>query len=298
MSFINTFVILNEHTAPWWEDPLSDILELDDGSIACCGQQSAHVNIWCPNTGNMIKEINFKGNISSINRMALLKNGMLACGDNDGSLVICEATTGLNETELEGHDNSIKALYILKDGSLVSYSYGHIKIWNYIKRQLLKEIKYQYSGLDEQVCAELILSNDQFILTENDGPILDVSGDEWDKQLGFDIGDIFYCDKSRILGVDQHEQLYSLNEKRGKTIISRKTGNGTDCVTKIASLNDGRVLTGHENGLVTIWDRNSHLAIRLFDNLPIDNFFVMKDNRIITIACDQGKIWSVPINKN
>ena len=91
--------------------------------------------------------------------------------------------TGLNETELEGHDNSIKVLYIkrLIDGSLVSYSYGLQKIWNYIKRQLLKEIKSQYSGPDDRVYGELILLNDQFILTENDCPVLDVSGDEWDK---------------------------------------------------------------------------------------------------------------------
>ena len=154
----------------------------------------------------------------------------------------------------------------------------------------------RYFESEDHVYGKLILSNDQLILTENDGPILDMSSDEWDKQLGFDIGDTFFCDNNRILGVDHHKQLYSSNKQRGKTIIAANTGNGTDGITKIASLNDDRVITGHENGLVKIWDKKSHREIKMFDDLPINNLFVMKNNKVITIACDQGKIWSMPIN--
>ncbi len=62
---------------------------------------------------------------------------------------------------------------------------------------------------------------------------------------------------------------------------------------KIASLNDGRIITGHENGFVKIWDAKSHVSIEMFDDRMVDNFLVMKDNRILTIACENGKIWSI-----
>jgi len=95
MSFLSTQILnLDEHTAPWWEDPISDIVQLDDGSIACCGSEFNHVQIWCPNTGSLIQEINFHedwdGAEYGINRMAVLKNGMLACGGTSGSLIICD----------------------------------------------------------------------------------------------------------------------------------------------------------------------------------------------------------------
>jgi WD40 repeat protein len=278
---------LDEHTAPWWEDPICDILQLDDGNIAC-STSAAHVTIWCPNTGSLIKEIEF--NIGSIHRMALLNIGLLACGGNDGSLVVCHPTTGLVEMELEGHDGYIRSLYTLGD-RLVSYSYGNIKIWN-SSGQLQQEIDADVrSGTD---LGELIvLSNKQFLLTGDRGPIWDLSGSGWDKELGFNIGEKFYCDKNRILGVDDLDQLYILNsENLGKTIISREANS----VTKIASLNDGRIITGHENGFVKIWDAKgfgTHLSIEMFDDRMIDNFLVMKDNRILTIACEHGKIWSI-----
>jgi len=178
-------------------------------------------------------------------------------------------------------------LYTLDDG-LVSYSYGSIKIWN-SSGQLQQEIDADdRSGTDLGI--HIVLSNKQFLLTGDKGPIWDLSGSGWDKWVGFNIGEKFYCDKNRILGVDYHDQLYILDDGNlGKTIISREA----DCVTKIASLNDGRIITGHENGFVKIWDAKSHVSIEMFDDRMVDNFLVMKDNRILTIACENGKIWSI-----
>ncbi len=296
MSFLSTQILdLDEHTAPWWEDPISDIVQLDDGSIACCGSEFNHVQIWCPNTGSLIQEINFHedwdGAEYSINRMAVFKNGMLACGGTSGSLIICDPKTGFIKSELKGHDICIKSLYVHHDKSLVSFSLGIIKIWNYTTGNLKKDIKAGVCGDSGE--GELILSNDQLLLTENGGPIWDLAGSGWGKELGFDIGQTFYCDESKILGVDMKQQLYMLNTQLGKRIISSNTGNVSDSITKIASLSDGRVITGHENGVVKIWETNSHLSIKLFDDLPIDVIFIMKDNRIITFACDKGKIWSL-----
>ncbi len=300
MSDFKICLNLDEHTAPWWEDPIYDIIQLDDGNIACCGQPSAHVHIWCPNTGSLIKEIQFsddlKGKKELIHRIALLSNGMIACGGAKGSLIICNPNSGLIKSELEGHDSCIESLYVLNDDSLVSYSNGKIKMWNSNTGQLKREIDADFGNmLEDPVEGELvILSNTQFILTGNRGPIWDQTTYMWNKELGFDIGETFYCEKDRILGVDDNESLYILNKQLGKTIISRKTGSGVDCITKIASLNDGRVITGHGNGIIKIWDSNGHVSIELFDDLNIDNLFVMKNDKIITFAEDKGTIWSIP----
>jgi len=47
----------------------------------------------------------------------------------------------------------------------------------------------------------VVLYNKQFLLTGDKGPIWDLNGSGWDKELGFNIGEKFYCDKNRILGV-------------------------------------------------------------------------------------------------
>jgi hypothetical protein len=73
-----------------------------------------------------------------------------------------------------------------------------------------------------------------------------------------------------ILGVDEMDQLYSISCELGKRIISREVGNAD--VTAIAQQADGRAVTGHENGLLKIWNNENSLEINIFDSI-IDNIF-------------------------
>jgi len=288
MNIHTTILLLDDHTAPWWEDPIDDIVELKDGTIACCGQSDAHIQIWCPKTGTLLKKIIFQEYSDiCVCQMAVLNNGLLVCSGSKGLLAICNLITGRIEKKLEGHDSRVNSLSVLKDNRIVTYSVGIIKIWNSSTGKLIKNIKVPEDGNGSLV----VLSDAQLILTEGGGPIWDLAGSGWEKELGFDIGEVFYSDISnnRILGVDEKGQLYSIKEKLGKSIISRTGGN----ITKIASLQDGRVITGHGNGDVTIWYEKSHVAINLFDGLEINNLYVMSDGKIITFAENLGKIWSI-----
>jgi len=48
-----------ENTASWWEDPITDIIQLSDGNVASCGLSSVDVQIWSPDAGSLIKELTF-----------------------------------------------------------------------------------------------------------------------------------------------------------------------------------------------------------------------------------------------
>jgi WD40 repeat protein len=296
MDVYETYLTLDENTASWWEDPITDIIQLSDGNVASCGLSSVDVQIWSPDTGSLIKELTFSQD-SFVRKMALLKNGMLACGGYDGSLKICDPTTGIIVNELKGHESSIVSLSTLSDGSIVSYSNnGKIKIWNSQNGELEANASADFiETLDEDNAGELaVLSDDYFILTRNRGPIWNMKKSEWKQELGFDIGDYFYCAKNKIIGVDENEQLYSLNAKLGKRIISRNTRFENNSITKIAALSDQRIITGYSNGLVKIWEQNNHVTINLFNQgFNIDNIYVMNDGRIITFAETCGKIWSI-----
>ncbi len=179
----------------------------------------------------------------------------------------------------------------------MSYSNnGKIKIWNSQNGELEANASADFiETLDEDNAGELaVLSDDYFILTRNRGPIWNMKKSEWKQELGFDIGDYFYCAKNKIIGVDENEQLYNLNAKLGKRIISRNTRFENNSITKIAALYDQRIITGYSNGLVKIWEQNNHVTINLFNQgFNIDNIYVMNDGRIITFAETCGKIWSI-----
>ncbi len=291
MSLLKTYLTLDENTAPWWEDPITDIVQLTDGNIACCVHSSVDIQIWCPNTGSLINEIKLSEE-SSVNKIALLNSGMLACGSNNGSVTICDPITGLIVNELEGHDGSVETLRTLQDDSLVSYSHGNIKIWNSETGKLKTNVVVDF---DEIIDGELaILSDDHFILTRNRCPIWNREECEWNHELGFDIGDLFYCSINKIFGVDESEQLYSLDSRLGKTIISRNTRCENESISQITALDDEQIITGYSNGFVKIWNKKNQVKINLFtEGLNIDNIFKLNDGRILTFAETRGKIWSI-----
>ena len=112
-------------------------------------------------TGSLIKELTFSQD-SFVRKMALLKNGMLACGGYDGSLKICDPTTGIIVNELKGHESSIVSLRTLSDGSIVSYSNnGKIKIWNSQNGELEANASADFiETLDEDNAGELAVLSD------------------------------------------------------------------------------------------------------------------------------------------
>ncbi len=96
MGVYETYLTIDENTASCWEDLITDIIQLS----VSCGLFSVDVQIWSPDTGSLIKELTFSQD-SFVRKMALLKNGMLACGGYDGSLKICDPTTGIIVNELK-----------------------------------------------------------------------------------------------------------------------------------------------------------------------------------------------------
>jgi WD40 repeat protein len=82
------------------------------------------------------------GHASSVTALALLPDGRLASGADDGTIKLWDPATGQLQATLEGHSGSVMALAVLPDGRLASGAGdGTIKLWDPASGQLQATLK-------------------------------------------------------------------------------------------------------------------------------------------------------------
>jgi len=91
---------------------------------------SLESNIIKKNSSGSLKKT-LSGHSSTVWALAVLKNGDLASGSSDTTIMIWQSLTGTLKKTLKGHSDVVLSLAVLQNGDLASGSYDYtVKIWD------------------------------------------------------------------------------------------------------------------------------------------------------------------------
>ena len=191
---------------------------LQDGRRLVIGTTSLHgdsgcIEVWSvdgvPPTRNATIDCR-----SSVDALAVLPNGRLAAGRDDGKVKIVDVDTEAVVATLRGHTGEVVALAVLPDGTLVSGSHdASVRMWDVGARACVATLVGHTDGV---TCLAVL----------TDGRLASEGGGDDAVRL-WDVG--------------------------ARVCVGVLPGHAGD-VTALAALPDGRLATGTRDGTIRLWD--------------------------------------------
>jgi WD40 repeat protein len=213
-----------------------------------------HINIWDLTTSSVERKIGeHKDCVTTVLR---LSDGMIASGSRDETLIVWDPETSSRIETYHGHENVICNVVELADGRLATTSVDKkVIVWN-------RKTKKQESVLLGHNSAILCLQKLQ------NGKL--ASGDDCGNTLIWDLSkittnEVYAAREDRLTRKGATMALIQLSD--GTLVIANQSIGLFDYTTKILEreiktqsivfcfldLLDGRVLTGHNNGMIHVW---------------------------------------------
>jgi WD40 repeat protein len=194
------------------------------------------------------------GHASAVRALAVLPDGRLASGADDGTIKLWDAATGQLKATLEGHSGWVTVLELLPDGRLASGSYDPtIKLWDPASGQLQATLE----GHSDQVMALAVLPDGRLASGSYDRTIKiwDPATGQLTATLKGHTGGVW------ALAVLPDGRLASGSYDRTIKIWDLATGQLTATleahsgwVMALAVLPDGRLASGAGDRTIKIWD--------------------------------------------
>jgi WD40 repeat protein len=143
------------------------------------------IKIWnLTNNGTLIK--NLIGHTDAVTSLVDLPNGLLASASQDKTILLWNISTGNINKKISENKASIDCLFVMPDGSLVSGSYGEIKIWNILNGTYLLKTLTNHS---ESVRSLAILPNKNTLISASEDKTINI----WNEEIYSFSKNIYKC---------------------------------------------------------------------------------------------------------
>lgn len=218
------------------------------------------------------------GNCGGIRSLAVLLNGQLASGSEDGTIRVWDTATGEESARLEGHRKSITALAVLPDGQLASGSWDQtIRMWD-LKTGAERACLNSGDGWQQLVTSLAALPDGRLAVSFLSGPIWlwdTNSGEQPTHLVGHDlaVGALAVLNDG-LLAIGGAEKVVRLWDIPTAPSLTNTRGHrsGVFC---LAELPNGCLASGSEDESIRIWDSETGLETGRMD-FPSDRFFALK----------------------
>ena len=276
-----------------YQTSLKCLILLSNGNLAADDCLNETINIIDPKTGDLIQTIENKDRINCLINLKQQQQQdnnntttiiIIVSGHENGQIKLFNAITCKQIKILEEHTGWITCLVSLNDGTLVSSSTDRtIKLWNISTGNVIKTL---INGHNHWINCLTVLNNG--ILVSGS---LDKTIKLWNTHTGEVIqtlhGHTGWITCLNVLpnsSSSSNNVLVSCSEDN--TIRLWNTNNGQliktlkeeeESILSLLVLNDNKIITGHKNDKIKIWDINSNLSEIL------DNEDIIKNNNISII---------------
>ena len=272
-----------------YQTSLKCLILLSNGNLAADNCLNETINIIDPNTGDLIQTI--EDNKDRINCLINLNQQqqdnnnttiIIISGHENGKIKLFNAITCKLIKTLEDHTGWITCLVLLNDGTLVSSSTDRtIKLWNILTGNVIKTLA---NGHNHWINCLTVLNNG--ILVSGS---LDKTIKLWNTHTGEVIktlqGHTGWITCLNVLPNNNSSYNVLVSCSEDNTIKLWNTNNGQliktlkeeEPILSLLILNDNKIMTGHKNDKIKIWDINSNLSEIL------DNEDIIKNNNISII---------------
>jgi WD40 repeat protein len=274
------------------------IAELADGRVATSGGYDNRVLVWDPaHPGTAPLELCLSGN--SAWKLAALADGRVIIGGTDGQVLIWDpARPGAAPVELGRHDRTVHAVAVLADGHVVTGGAdGRVLLWD-PAGPATAPAEAGYQGPD-QADAVAVLADGHVVTGGADGRVL-----LWDPagpatapaELGYQgpgrVTAVAVLPDQRIAAVSEYDRRVLIWDPAHPGADPVKMGRHDRKVLAVAVTDDGRVVTGCDDGRVLIWDPaqpGTALVELSRRSRPVYAVAVLPDGRVVT-GCDDGQV--------
>lgn len=301
IAYSSPSVTLSGHT-----NSVDVLLASDMGSDFISGSADNTMRVWDLTNHSSINEL--LGHSEQITALTLLPNFLLASGSADKSIKLWDRRTGICEMTLTGHTKSITALLALPDGRLASGSYdGYLKLWN-ISTRTCEATLLQDSTRNVRTLT--MLSNGYLVNSWNDD-LNFVSGGlcVWDLSTNWCVKELVKGGIVAIAGLSNNhlavgttDNIYLFNlvsQQEMSRFVQHHNGLGK--INSLTVLSDGRLVSGHENNEIKIWDitnpNEPRCEVALLSHAgPVKALVQLVDGRLASGSSDNLiKIWDLGI---
>ena len=272
---------------------------LPDGHLAIA-TEDALIKIFDITTGELIRAIN-----SDVHSLAVLTDGNLACGTKDGEIPIWDPMTGILIKTIKVRNITIDFLSVVSNGN-IAIGVGadkEMEIWDPRTGKLVRKFSnnvHDFIEVSDGIIVTLCWRNETFSL------------EIWDHTTGKLIRKLplkkiekkckkedvcFFADGMTdgklVIGCDVSGEILIVDIASGRLIRTIKC----DPFECLEVFSDGTVASGHNDGVIRIWNPVSGKLIRLIvtqhiDIKPLKDIVELTEGRIACTFKDSIEIYN------
>lgn len=272
---------------------------LPNGNFACSGD--SYVNIW-NSKGNLLRTLNDHwSHPYHVTSMVVLKNGLLATGSSDATIIVYNYTSGEVKKTLSSSWYGVFSLAVLPNGNLVSTSpsgnewpnFKKLTIWNVTSYTIVRTLEghsgYSLVNID-------VLKDGSLVSSSADGIKI------WNTENG-QLKNYFFKNKTvGFIKVLKNGNLAAVTENNTVTIVNSLNGaiirilkGHKGQVRRLCELKNDYLATGSDDKTVKIWNLKTGSVVKTLNghNYSVSSVATLSNGYLLSTSLDSKiNIWS------
>jgi len=242
--------------------------------------------------GALIRTIDHPGDA---NALAVLSDGRVVSGSQDGTLRVWDVESSQTLQTLEGHSSGVLAVAVLDSRRVVSGSYdGTLRVWDVESGQILQTLE----GHSDKILAVAVLDNRRVVSGSGDGTLR-----VWDVESGQtlqtleghsdEILAVAVLDSRRVVSGSGDGTLRVWDVESGQTLQALEERFNW---VAVAVLDSRRVVSGSRTGTLRVWDVESGQTLQTLEghSYGVNAVAVLDSRRVISGSEDRTlRVWDV-----
>lgn len=268
------------------------------GDAVLSAGEFGRIEAWNPISGTG------RAYVSGLDRLSAIAvspdQAMIAVGDNQGRIAVVDATRGVTVTAWMAHVNGVRSLLFTPDGASLISSGGEptIRVWQWRTGAQTREL----AGHSNDVNALALDANGALFSASSDGTV-----HRWDWASGVSrqlfstqfplLAIAVSADGQHVAagGYQSRIQVWRVDATAAPLLLRHNEG---AIIRTLAFANDGRLISGDDQGIVRLWTSDFHAAVELNAHSPrqVNAVRMSQDGRIFYTAGGDSLVYAWPVS--